>query len=124
MLEPKEVGTESERVFVVTLSLEDEGDGDGGRKDVDGDKEGGEEGEGVKTGGQGGKVIDEEERVLVRVDRVDKDDDSVMLKLKSELDDELRLDDGMGKLKLKLEPDGKSKVIDNGTSGTDDEYEE
>lgn len=56
---------------------------------------------GVKTGGHGGKVMDdedeeEEERVRVSVERED---------------------DGVGKLKVKVE--GNSKVMEDGTSGTD-----
>ena len=82
----------------------------------------------MKTGGQGGNVKDrdDEKRVRVGVERVDDGDGvSVMLKLKLEVDDELdrelervlrRLDDGVGRLKLKLE--GNSKVMDDGMSGT------
>lgn len=143
VLEPKDVGVESESVFVVCGMLDvelglgnggvevDEEDGDGGRKEIDelDAEDEDEEGEGVKTGGQGGKVrdentIDEERRVLERVDQVD--EGGLVLKLEYGFDEERRLDEGVGilRLKLKLVPDGNSKVIEDGMSGTEDEYEE
>lgn len=94
MLESKDVGIESDSVLVVSLieELEEEGveEEEGVRVIV-----------GVKTGGHGGKVMDdedeeEEERVRVSVERED---------------------DGVGKLKVKVE--GNSKVMEDGTSGTD-----
>lgn len=94
MLESKDVGIESDSVLVVSLieELEEEGveEEEGVRVIV-----------GVKTGGHGGKVMDdedeeEEERVRVSVERED---------------------DGVGKLKVKVE--GNSKVTEDGTSGTD-----
>ena len=94
MLESKDVGIESDSVLVVSLieELEEEGveEEEGVRVIV-----------GVKTGGHGGKVMDdedeeEEERVRVSVERED---------------------DGVGKLKLKVERN--SKVMEDGTSGTD-----
>jgi hypothetical protein len=115
-------------VFVVSVEVElgvgnggvvvAEDEGEGGRKvtdddDGDGDEQE-EEGVALKTGGQGGKVRDES--MMEEGEPVD--DDAVSVMLKSELV-ELRLDDGVGMLKVKLE--GKSKVMEDGTSGTDEE---
>lgn len=91
--------------------------GEGGRKDMlDDDTEEDEVGEGVKTGGQGGKVRD--------VNAIDEDelteDGALNVAREFELD-KLRLDDDVGMLRLKLE--GKSKVMDDGVSGANVEYD-
>ena len=126
-LEAKEVGTESESVFVSIVELGigkggvdvDEEEGEGGRKDIfDFDIED-EVGEGVKTGGQGGKV-GEEELNDEELAEEELDDDDVVKGMLTELD-ELALGGAVGMLKLKLE--GKSKIMDDGMSGTDVEYE-
>lgn len=129
VLEAKDVGMESERVFVsmeVELGVGDGGvevgedEGEGGRKVMlDFDTEIEEVGEGVKTGGQGGKVGDEK---LSKDERVEDErtDDAVSVILETDLED-LGLDDAVGMLKLTLE--GNSKVMDDGMSGTDVEYD-
>lgn len=123
------MGIESESVFVlmeVELAVGkggvevEEDEGGGGRKvmlDLDTEVE--EVGEGVKTGGQGGKVGDEKLNEDERVEN-ERTDDAVSVMLETDLED-LRLDEAVGMLKLKLE--GNSKVIDDGISGTDVEYE-
>lgn len=129
-LEAKEVGIESERVFVVSMVVElevgkggvkvGEEEGEGGRKvmlELEAEEVDEEEeevvGVNVNGGGQGGKVNEIDEDGLA-------DDDAVSVMLESELD-ELGLDDAVGMLKVKLE--GKSKVMDDGMSGTDVEYD-
>lgn len=126
-LEAKEVGTESESVFVSIVELGvgkggvdvDEEEAEGGRKDIlDFDIED-EVGEGVKTGGQGGNV-GEEKLNDEELAEEEPDDDDVVKGMLTELD-ELALGGAVGMLKLKLE--GKSKVMDDGMSGTDVEYD-
>jgi hypothetical protein len=103
VLELKDVGTESGRVLVVPPTELEE------RPEVYKVEEEVRVVVGVKTGGHGGKVMagdddDKEERADVSVER--------------EVDPELGLlYEGVKKLKLKLE--GNSKVIDDGTSGTE-----
>ena len=96
MLESKDVGIESDSVLVVSLmeELEEEGveEEEGVRVIV-----------GVKTGGHGGKVMDDE-------DEEEEEEERVRVSVERE-------DDGVGKLKVKVE--GNSKVMEDGTSGTD-----
>ncbi|KAJ4341711.1 hypothetical protein N0V87_001726, partial [Didymella glomerata] len=77
-----------------------------------------EVGEGVKTGGQGGNVG--EEKLNDEELAEEELDDDVVKEMLTELD-ELALGGAVGMLKLKLE--GKSKVMDDGMSGTDVEYD-
>lgn len=134
--EAKEVGIESESVFVVWIELElklgvgkggvnvDEDEGEGGRKvmlELDFDAKDDEEllDVALKTGGQGGKVGEEKMDVEDEGENELADDDAVNLMLDLELA-ELLLE-AAGILKVKLE--GKSNVMDDGMSGTDVEYD-
>lgn len=102
----------------------DEDEDEGGRKvmlELDFDAEDDDEGllnVVLKTGGQGGKVGDEKLDVDEMED--ERSDDDVVSVMLTELDGVGR-DEAVGMLEVKLE--GKSKVMDDGTSGTDVEYD-